>query len=99
MSRDSRVRSAPAPDVTWYWGLNNDNSYYQLNGFWITTQYTKLQKFVTDTSPEEMLAAAQNALKYNNKTDYSVIGVFAADKNAGYNYPIVVGDSTWHPRQ
>lgn len=86
-------------DVTWYWGLNNDDSYYQLNGFWITTQYTKVQKFVTDTSPEEMLAAAANALKYYNKTDYSVIAVFAADKSGGYNYPIVVGDSTWYPRQ
>ena len=26
-------------NITWQWGLNNDNSYYVLRGQWITTPY------------------------------------------------------------
>ena len=42
-------------DVTWQWGLNNDNSYYVLNGKWIATPYTGLTKFVTNTSQAELV--------------------------------------------
>lgn len=84
-------------DVTWYWGLNNDDSYYQVNGFWITTPHTKLQKFVTQAGQDDLLAAAANALRYNKLDGYSVVGVFAADKSVGYNYPIISGESTLYP--
>lgn len=84
-------------DVTWQWGLNADNSYYKLNGYWITTSHTSLQKFVTDTDEAEMLAAANRAIAYYNRAGYSVIGLFAADSSAGYNYPIIVGESELYP--
>ncbi|WP_141841926.1 hypothetical protein [Humibacillus xanthopallidus] len=84
-------------DVTWQWGLNADNSYYKLNGYWITTPHTRLQKFVTDTDEAEMMAAANRAIAYYNRTGYSVIGLFAADSSGGYNYPILVGESELYP--
>jgi hypothetical protein len=84
--------------VTWQWGLNADNSYYKLNGYWITTSHTSLQKFVTDTDEAEMLAAANRAIAYYNRAGYSVIGLFAADSSAGYNYPIIVGESELYPK-
>jgi hypothetical protein len=83
--------------VTWQWGLNNDNSYYALNGYWITTPNTRLTKFVTDTDEDELVAAANNAIKYYNLAGYTVLALFAADKSAGYNYPIIVGDSELYP--
>jgi hypothetical protein len=83
--------------VTWQWGLNADNSYYALHGYWATTPYTKLTKFVTDTSPDELLAAANRAIEYYKLAGSSVLGIFAADSSAGYNYPIIVGDSLLYP--
>ena len=83
--------------MTWQWRLNNDNSYYALNGYWITTPNTRLTKFVTDTDEDELLAAAKNAITYYNLAGYTVLALFAADKSAGYNYPIIVGDSELYP--
>jgi hypothetical protein len=85
-------------DVTWYWGLNNDNSWYSLNGSWATTPYTKLQKFFTGTSFSEIIAAANNAKAYYSLDGYGLIAVFAASKSAGYNYPIVSGDTELFPK-
>ena len=83
--------------ITWQWGLNDDNSYYALNGYWITTPHTGLTKFVTDTSVDELLTAANQAIFYNKLTGYTVFAMFAADKSAGYNYPIIVGSSELYP--
>lgn len=83
--------------VTWQWGLNDDNSYYALSGYWITTPHTRLTKFVTDTSEDEMVAAANNAIKYYNLAGYTLLAIFAADKSAGYNYPIIVGEDELYP--
>jgi hypothetical protein len=80
-------------DVTWYWGLNNDNSYFKLNGEWRTTPYTKLQKFFTQTSSSEIRKTAVQAQDYYQLTGYSLLGIFAADKAAGYNYPVVVNNT------
>lgn len=85
-------------DVTWQWGLNNDNSWYKLNGSWYTTPYTKLQKFVTNTSESEIIAAAHNAIRYYERRGYEVLAVFAADKSAGYSYPIVAGGRELYPK-
>lgn len=85
-------------DVTWYWGLNNDDSYYKLNGSWATTPYTKLQKFFTNTSQGEIIAAANKAMSYYKLDGYGILAIFAATKSAGYNYPIVVGDTELFPK-
>ncbi len=85
-------------EVKWQWGLNNDNSWYKLNGSWHKTPYTKLQKFLTDTSESEIIGAAKNAINYYGMDGYNVLAIFAADKSAGYNYPIVVGDRELFPK-
>jgi hypothetical protein len=85
-------------DVTWQWGLNNDNSYYVLNGKWIATPYTGLTKFVTNTSQAELVGAANNAIRYYKLAGYTVQSIFAADSGAGYNYPIVAGSTELYPK-
>jgi hypothetical protein len=85
-------------DVTWYWGLNNDDSYYKLNGSWGKTPYTKLQKFFTATGQSEIVAAANRAMSYYKLDGYTLLAVLAADKSAGYNYPIVSGDTELYPK-
>jgi hypothetical protein len=85
-------------DVTWHWGLNNDNSYYVLNGNWITTPYTGLTKFVTSASQADLVAAANNAIAYYKLAGYTLQSMFAADSGAGYNYPIVAGGTELYPK-
>ena len=79
--------------TTWYWGLNDDNSYYKLNGEWKTTPWTKLKKFFTTTSSSEITARANKASEYNKLSGYSLVAVFAADSGSGYNYPLVVNNA------
>lgn len=79
--------------VTWQWGLNNDNSYYKLNGDWKKTPYTKLTKFFTQTSTSDIMNAAAKAQSYYNLDGYSLVGIFAAESSSGYNYPVVVNST------
>ena len=79
--------------VTWQWGLNNDNSYYKLNGEWKKTPYTKLTKFFTQTSTSDIMNAAAKAQSYYNLDGYSLVGIFAAESSSGYNYPVVVNST------
>ena len=79
--------------VTWYWGLNNDNSYYKLNGDWKQTPYTKLTKFFTQTSKTDITTAAAKAQSYYGLDGYSLVGIFAADGSSGYNYPVVLNNT------
>jgi hypothetical protein len=82
----------------WQWGLNADNSYYKLNGFWLTTPYTKLMKFVTDTNAGELVAAANQAMAYYGLGGSSILAICAADSAAGYSYPIVSRGSELYPK-
>ena len=75
--------------VTWQWGLNSDNSYYTFNGDWKTTPQTKIEKFFSLEPYSNLCAACANAKKYY-KVSGDLFGIFAATKNAGYNYPIVL---------
>jgi hypothetical protein len=84
-------------NATWQWALNDDSSWFELTGYWITTPYSKLTKFVTDTSLDDLLTAANKAISYYNLTGYAVVALFAADKSAGYNYPIIVGSAELYP--
>lgn len=76
-------------NVTWQWGLAPGNQWYQLVGAWQTTPYSKLQKFFTDTTTGPLNDACDRARSYYKLSGYTVIAYFAADKSAGYNYPIV----------
>lgn len=84
-------------DVEWQWALNNDNSYYKLNGSWFTTPYTKIQKYMTSTSLADIQSAATAAQTYYNLTGAMLIGIFAADSSAGHNYPIVASGNELYP--
>lgn len=84
-------------NATWQWGLNADNSYYSLRGYWIKTPHTALTKFVTDTSQDEMARAAQQAIDYYKLGGYHLVAILAADKTAGFNYPIIVGEAELYP--
>jgi hypothetical protein len=77
---------------TWYWGLDNSDQYYKLNGEWRPTPYTKIQKFFTQTTKSEIVARAERAKTYYNLEGYELVGIFAADSAVGSNYPIVVND-------
>ncbi len=83
--------------VTWQWGLKDDDSWYELSGYWITTPHTKLTKFVTNTDQAELQAAAQKAIDHHRMAGYSVLAMFAADRSLGFNYPIVLGDAELFP--
>lgn len=85
-------------DVTWQWGLNDDNSWYVLNGQWITTPYSGLTKFVTSAGQGDLVAAANNAIRYYQRTGYTVEAVLAADSSSGYSYPIVSNGLQLFPR-
>lgn len=85
--------------TTWYWGLNNDNSFYKLNGSWYKTPYTKLEKFLVDGgSLEEIDRAAGNAQRYYQLGSWKLLAIFAANTSSGSNYPIVVGDTELYPK-
>lgn len=83
--------------TAWYWGLNNDNSYFKLNGSWTKTPYTRLTKFVTGTGAGEITAAAEKARSYYNLNGYTLMAAFAADSGSGYNYPLVAGGTELFP--
>lgn len=80
--------------ITWYWGLNSDKSWYSMPGDWQKTTYTKLEKFFTTASQSDIAAACTNSQTYYGLVGYSLMAAFAAQKNAGYNYPIIVGGNT-----
>lgn len=83
--------------VTWQWGLKSDNGWYSFTGQWVTTPYTKLQKFsTTTTSYDSIYQSCVNSQKYY-KVDGQLFAIFAATSGAGSNYPILVGGGDVFP--
>ena len=80
--------------TTWYWGLTSDSQWYQLPGAWQTTPYTKLEKFFSTANQNDITQACGYSSTYYGLVGYSLLAAFAAQKNAGYNYPIIVGGNT-----
>lgn len=81
-------------DITWYWGLTGDSAWYQLPGTWQKTPYTKLEKFFSTASQSDITSACGNSSTYYKLVGYTFVAAFAAEKAAGYNYPIVIGGNT-----
>lgn len=81
-------------DITWYWGLNSDKSWYGLPGEWQKTPQTKLEKFFTSTNQAAILAACSNSQTYYGLVGYSLMAAFASQKSAGFNYPIIINGNT-----
>lgn len=80
-------------DTKWQWGLNNNNSYYALNGNWAETPFTAEEKFFTSTGEADITTACTNAQNYYKMSGYTLLGIFAAKTAAGSNYPIVINDT------
>ena len=75
-------------DKTWQWGLNGNNGWYELGGRWVKTNETRIERFETSTNRNDIVGSCINSQKYYAKSDYRISGIYAADKSAGYNYPI-----------
>lgn len=87
--------------VKWQWGLapNSNNSWFELTGAWKKTEQTKLKKFFAVASKSDLDAACSTSQAYYKLTGYTLFAYFAADKGAGYNYPIIVnGDLELYPQ-
>ena len=82
--------------VSWQWGLKSDNQWYSLSGQWIKTEFTKLEKFETTESYASIYDSCENSKNYY-KVSADLFAIFAANKGAGYNYPIVVGGGELFP--
>lgn len=81
-------------DITWHWGLNSDKSWYSMPGEWKKTTYTKLEKFFATVGQNDITNACSNSQTYYGLVGYSLMAAFAAQKSAGYNYPIIVNGNT-----
>ena len=79
---------------TWYWGLTSNSAWYEMPGDWQTTPLTKLQKFFSTASESQIRAACANTQTYYGLVGYTLQAAFAAQKSAGYNYPIIINGNT-----
>jgi len=84
-------------EMTWGWGVTNNNAWFSMSGTWTKTPITKLQKFFTATHQSEMNTAAENALRYYKLVGYTLVGFVAATSSAGYDYPIVSNGTELYP--
>ncbi len=82
--------------VAWRWGLTPSNDYFSFGGEWKKTPYTKLEKFVSSTPYPAISAACAQAQSYYGQPG-TLFAVFAATKNIGSNYPIVMGGNELFP--
>lgn len=82
--------------VQWKWGLKSNNGWYEFSGDWITTTYTKIEKFKTTVGYDEIYKSCENSKKYYGVTG-DLFAIFAATSGAGSNYPIVVGGGELFP--
>lgn len=83
--------------ITWKWGLTSTNAWYYFSGDWVTTDHTKIEKFSTTVSYDEIYQSCMSSQAY-----YSVPGnlfaIFAATSGIGKNYPILLGGGELFPQ-
>lgn len=79
---------------TWYWGLKGNNAWYTMNGEWVRTPQTKLMTFEAQTTRNDILSSCANSRRYYDLGGYQVVGVYAADKSTGSNYPIYINNGS-----
>lgn len=85
-------------NISWHWGLAPNNSWYSFPGSWITTPYTKIQKFKTSTSYNEIYQSCEQSQKYY-KFNGNLFAIFAATSGTGNNYPILLGGAELYPEK
>lgn len=81
---------------TWKWGLQSDDNWYSMDGHWSTTELTKTQKFFTNVSQSDIVAACANAKRYY-KIEQPFFAAFAATSSVGNNYAIVSQGTQLYP--
>ncbi|UXI67526.1 hypothetical protein [Tahibacter amnicola] len=85
-------------DIKYEWGLTSNSEWYQLPGQYQTTTYTKLQKFFSTASTNDITTACNNAQVYYKLVGYTMFAAFAASSGAGSNYPIVINNTELYPQ-
>jgi hypothetical protein len=72
-------------DATWQWGLNDDESWFELRGSW---EERGITKFLTSQSRDEIVRSCQKSQEYYGHGDKRLINVYAANSSVGHNYAI-----------
>jgi|GEM_PF-4393284 len=72
----------------WEWARQSNNDWFSMTGHWSTTELTKAHKFFTNAPQSEIVAACENARRYN-KIQQPLFAAFAATSGVGSNYAIV----------
>ena len=83
-----RINNNPNDVRTDYiWGLNNDGSYYRVNGYWHDGSMlsVNLNLFYTNTSQNELNNICYNTLSLNNKSTDNFMA-YVADNRFSYNH-------------
>ena len=80
--------------VKWQWGLQANNSWYQMNGRWVDTPHTRVKIFESEASQQAIRTSCANSQRYYQLAGYRVIGIYAADRNVGRNYQIHTDNGT-----
>ncbi|NCJ06249.1 hypothetical protein GS597_06905 [Synechococcales cyanobacterium C] len=80
--------------ITWRWGLQQNNSWYQMNGRWIMTPRTGVMTFESQMSQQNIMDSCANSQRYYQLTGYRIVGAYAADDKASKNYQIYTSNGT-----
>ena len=83
-------------EITWRWGLKSNYAYYYITGDWMKTKYTKLEKFNTSASFDDIHLACMNAKVYYKESG-ELFAIFTAKNRIGYNYTILPGGNELFP--
>ncbi|WP_299015481.1 SGNH/GDSL hydrolase family protein [uncultured Photobacterium sp.] len=84
------------PATSWEWALNDDGSYYTVNGYWYSSHlYSFMNMFFTDTPQEEIKAQCEKTLGVEHEA--ADITFFASDYKYSYNHSFWTNDSSNQP--
>jgi hypothetical protein len=84
-------------NFTWQWALAPNNSYYSVAGDYNKSPLSKIERFVTTTPQNDIMAACAQSKAYYKVTG-NFFAAFAAAKAAGYNYPILSNGTYLFPQ-
>ena len=79
-------------DSTWHWGLNDDNSWYALEGSWIDGN--TMFQLDGNITMDDLRKAARNSVKYYGPPEATLKALYASDSSLGQNHKILLHDRT-----
>jgi hypothetical protein len=86
-----------ASNSQWHWALAPNNGWYSVAGDYNKSQFTKIERFVTSTSQNDIVDACARSKAYYKITG-NLFAAFAATRAAGYNYPILSNGTILYPQ-